>query len=221
MNILMIYGVKNTSKYESVIQKMMIFTNYDIVYDVHCVIFDKFVCVIDKYIEEYDMSEYETFESYEPDERLIADIYFGVNCYHHKFKSQKSFLSIEYPFLSFTHRNRDMEEILYNPTVHFSPEVLDIHWSVILGYEIRDNKSEEELDIIINNFDKKRISNIMYNLDYTVIGVIIANGTFHDIKELKRGFNVLYYDTKSILDRINSCGLIKVSGMPLFAIDFY
>jgi hypothetical protein len=217
----MIYGVKNTPKYESVIQKMIIFTNYDIVYDVHCVIYDKFVRVIDKYIEEYDISEYETYESYEPDIRLIANTYVGINCYHHEFISQKSFLSIEYPFLSFTHRNRDVEEILYNPTVHFSPEVLDTHWSVILGYEIRDNKSEEELDIIINNFDKKRISDIMYNLDCTVIGIIIANGTFHDIKTLKRGFNVLDYDTKSILDRINSYELIKVSGMPLLAVDFY
>jgi hypothetical protein len=225
MEVSILYGIKKDkkySKYESVIQKMMVFANIsgDIVRDIHNIIFTTFVNTIDDNFEKYFIEQYHSIYTERYRESKIK--YYGIEIYRHMFMDQKFYNEIKYNFLSEEYYFDAIETILYEPCIHICADELSTQWCAYLAYQL-DSLSDEVwryADTIAISLSVNHKCNIEFNDEYYIIGMEIESGDFRDLSMLKNGINIKNYDAEYVRNLINSSE-IKATGLPFLFIKFF
>lgn len=225
MNVSILYGIKKDkkySKYESVIQKMMIFINAgnDIVRDIHNTIFITFVNIIDDAFEKYFIEE--RYSIYSERYHESKNRYYGIEIYQYMFMDQKFYNKLKYNFLSEEYYSNAIETILHKPCIHICPEELSIQWSIYLTYQLdsSDDNVWKYAHTIASSLSKEHRCNIEYINEYGIIGMEIESGNCCDLSILKNGINIKDYDAERVRKLINN-SILKATGLPFLFIKFF
>lgn len=225
MDVSILYGIKkdtNYSKYESIIQKMMIFINAgdNIVRDIHNAIFIIFVNIIDDALEKYFIEQH--YSIYTERYRESKNKYYGIEIRRHTFIDQRFYNEVKYNFLSEEYYSNVIETILYKPCMYICPDELSTEWRIYLTFQLdsSDNNVWKYANKIAISLSIEHDCNIYFDDDYYTIGMEIENGDFRDLSILKNGINIKDYNTECVRNLINSRE-IKVTGLPFLFIKFF